>query len=592
MQQQGNKQPLFGSSGSGAGGVPRPGSIAPGAPLFGPGSIAPGTRPNAGPLGGAPMANGGPLSGGSQLANGGRGSFGGGGGAAYGTTTPYGNPPLQTGGAPYGGVPTAQSKVDPLQAGVLPAQHQQNPLGMPGNQPPPTTLVPGSTAFGLQQPTTPSPNSGPQMDIQLGDGHFRKSAFSALDTVYYAASTIQSGHALPTADTIEENITAKIDIPTLLEYEKYVGAAVQNSAAMTKYKRVMKKAEWMLLLGLMPPELLRETVSGSGRSLGPVSGSGDEEKGPVLSGASTADEEKSSAGPPTDSSDQPPLKTTTSKDSGGPPPSAGAAPATRNLWLDRLRSLRTEYANIKEKYKTDLASTAAKAKKNPAKFNPLAKTSPTTDENLLNPWEEVGVDENLRNVIRLDVERTYSDVPLFLKDSTRSLLSAILFHWCKGFNPSRKAGDSYRQGMNEIAAVCFQVVYDSRYLGSKSNFLKEFGSENQLEADTFILFQAVMGSGFAPLFAVAPPPQVVKKETGGDSALVPTLGGQNILAGDGNGEVVEVRNVQTKILDKCKRIMEELLLKVRFFFLGENDFGVSVRKFKEVWIEWIRTWVM
>lgn len=82
-------------------------------------------------------------------------------------------------------------------------------------------------------------------------------------------------------------------------------------------------------------------------------------------------------------------------------------------------------------------------KKDPLSRNPLSGAVSNHQEN-----------SELKNMIKLDVTRTYQEIKLFENQSIKNLLVNVLFIWSKN-NPSI----SYIQGMNEVAASLVYVYY-------------------------------------------------------------------------------------------------------------------------------------
>ncbi|CAD7929225.1 unnamed protein product [Amoebophrya sp. A120] len=359
-------------------------------------------------------------------------------------------------------------------------------------------------------------------DVLLTDDVFLRSPYAPLAQVYYKNG--EQGAALDsTTISSSEEDPGGIDAVRMLDYGEFFGRELAGGATtLARCRRSVKKFEWMLCLDIVhgPPAQSKTSSSNPSGSVKPVL-----KRGAFFS-------------------------TSTSGTNSGP----GSPALTRNLWLDKLRALRLEYAEIKEQYKIDLAATVKRAQKNPTKFNPLSKAED-------NPWEQVTEDEELMQEIAKDVERTYSDKELFTRKDVRGILQQVLYNWCKQFNPSKKAAESYRQGMNELCAIAYQVTHDSLTNPSSSmEFLREFGNPEAREADCFLLFRALMGHGFTPLFAVQAPIYTTKASPRG--ADIPGAAPGGLLDDSSNKPVVEVQNPQTVILDKCNHIMEVLLKKV------------------------------
>jgi TBC1 domain family protein 5 len=117
-----------------------------------------------------------------------------------------------------------------------------------------------------------------------------------------------------------------------------------------------------------------------------------------------------------------------------------------------------------------------------------------------NPWNSFFEDNELRNTIKQDVDRTYQDRDFFLSKKIKDLLSNVLFVWSK-LNPTV----SYRQGMNEIAGlltfVCF--MENTTNITNKTEFTEgylELNDEKHSEADIFTMFNKIMDLGQKDMF--------------------------------------------------------------------------------------------
>jgi len=136
------------------------------------------------------------------------------------------------------------------------------------------------------------------------------------------------------------------------------------------------------------------------------------------------------------------------------------------------------------------------------KFNPLSKV--TTG----NPWTAQYENQNRVNEIKLDVDRTYQDMPFFRSPVVQGSLINVLFVFGKGNSLQ------YRQGMNEICALIYHVVSDG--IGSLSELPVDDDPVEVKEALTYAIFSALMLKvGVADFFythsVVNPPPEPIPK---------------------------------------------------------------------------------
>ncbi|KYN94382.1 GTPase-activating protein, putative [Plasmodium reichenowi] len=137
-------------------------------------------------------------------------------------------------------------------------------------------------------------------------------------------------------------------------------------------------------------------------------------------------------------------------------------------------------------------------KLDPQIFHPLS-----SDDK--NPWTLKQKNQELKEEIKQDILRTYSEKKIFQNEEIRDILNTILFIWAKK-NPDI----SYKQGMNEILAIFFIVNYrehlhnnNNYYEYEKELFYKEFSNifdKEFIEADTYIIFDHFMNMGLKYLF--------------------------------------------------------------------------------------------
>mmetsp|Transcript_11203 Transcript_11203/g.19658 ORF Transcript_11203/g.19658 Transcript_11203/m.19658 type:complete len:681 (-) Transcript_11203:142-2184(-) len=183
-------------------------------------------------------------------------------------------------------------------------------------------------------------------------------------------------------------------------------------------------------------------------------------------------------------------------------------------WAEQLESHRAYYRELKEAHRRECDV----KKHDPSVCNPLSKAAN-------NPLLKLQANADLLQEIWKDVERTYPEMELFQNDKCRRCMQQVLFHWCRACNPATDAAESYRQGMNELVALCMYVVLQGQYSGSNANGLcARLCAEVHNEADTFNLFSALMESGgLREMFAVVkakPQPKNAPKFDIGDASLM------------------------------------------------------------------------
>ena len=111
------------------------------------------------------------------------------------------------------------------------------------------------------------------------------------------------------------------------------------------------------------------------------------------------------------------------------------------------------------------------------------------------------MDNELKQKIRLDVQRTFQERPLFLLQEIQEMMVSILFTWSKC-----NAEISYKQGMNELLGILIFVGYadmPQSFSGISSRTAEILGvinSREHLEADIYWCFARVMDLGISELF--------------------------------------------------------------------------------------------
>ena len=121
------------------------------------------------------------------------------------------------------------------------------------------------------------------------------------------------------------------------------------------------------------------------------------------------------------------------------------------------------------------------------KFNPLSKVVSG------NPWAAQYDNLNRVNEIKLDVDRTYQEIPFFRSSDVQSSLINILFVFGKSNNMP------YRQGMNELCAIIFHVVSDG--MGALDEIPGDHPPSDIKEAVAYSIFDSLMRKvGIADFF--------------------------------------------------------------------------------------------
>eukprot|EP01071_Lankesteria_metandrocarpae_P009209 Lankesteria_metandrocarpae@DN5160_c0_g1_i2.p1 len=148
----------------------------------------------------------------------------------------------------------------------------------------------------------------------------------------------------------------------------------------------------------------------------------------------------------------------------------------------------------------------------PQKFHPLSSSSDDS-----NPWGTQKKVEELRETIWRDVERTFPDIALFQNSTVRQSIARILWVWAWD-----NSTISYKQGLNELVGLLYMVASRDQDTGATTehspaeaqpqgdSHLEAFrqttfsGSDHDVEADTFLLFEALMHNvGLRELYAAA-----------------------------------------------------------------------------------------
>ena len=187
-------------------------------------------------------------------------------------------------------------------------------------------------------------------------------------------------------------------------------------------------------------------------------------------------------------------------------------PNTTSLkeWVEIISNQREEYKNKFKKY--------CKIKK--IVGDPLGESKKKKKS------ENSVEDTKIKNLINIDLDRTYQEIDLFLQNKTRNILANVLYIWAKE-NPEV----SYRQGMHELLANILIVLYPFYFSHNTKpkykkedilDFLKDvnlyqndiylfFHDEEEIQADLFYTFESLMKKGMTNLFD----PHILQKDEPG-----------------------------------------------------------------------------
>ena len=190
----------------------------------------------------------------------------------------------------------------------------------------------------------------------------------------------------------------------------------------------------------------------------------------------------------------------------------GVLPNTTSLkeWIEIISTQREEYKIKFKKY--------CKIKK--------IVGDPLGDSKKKKNSENSIEDTKIKELINKDLDRTYQEIDLFLQNKVRNILANILYIWSKE-NPEI----SYRQGMHELLAIIFIVFYPFYFAyNSKPKYKKEdildflkdinlykkeiyifFHDEDEIQADLYLTFEALMKKGITYLFD----PHILQKDEPG-----------------------------------------------------------------------------
>jgi len=157
-------------------------------------------------------------------------------------------------------------------------------------------------------------------------------------------------------------------------------------------------------------------------------------------------------------------------------------------WSEEMVKHRKYYETLRSKYVIDPSSIPGDM--DLARNNPLS-----LDDN--NPWKKYFDDSELKKTIFQDVDRTFPDQEFFRSEEVQNMMTQVLFVW------SRDNEDlSYRQGMHELLALIFFVIYNDKIgtLPKPDNdsdlvvdeLMTDMASPAYVEHDSYLIFERLM----------------------------------------------------------------------------------------------------
>lgn len=145
-------------------------------------------------------------------------------------------------------------------------------------------------------------------------------------------------------------------------------------------------------------------------------------------------------------------------------------------WTTILQKWRAEYSSHMMEYLGDIFSAQASSTSQAALTDPLSSSWHGAEHTL--------DDEELKDIITKDVERTFPDLEFFRASDTQESLFNILYVYAKN-HPDI----AYKQGMHELAGTMLWVVHQDL---DKLTLEDAGADKSTMQADSFMLFSALM----------------------------------------------------------------------------------------------------
>ena len=170
-------------------------------------------------------------------------------------------------------------------------------------------------------------------------------------------------------------------------------------------------------------------------------------------------------------------------------------------WKEKLIYLRTKYKILSDKIQKQQNYFDEEDKKQVAYNNDIKTSILRKNSIVFNPFRP---EKETRNMINLDLKRTFQELALFNDENIKNKLNHILFLWSVE-NPDY----GYQQGMNDIVSIIFLALYPYYFENNlKENNIKDsveglylfFHDENELYSDLYICFNEAMKKGFKQFY--------------------------------------------------------------------------------------------
>ena len=176
---------------------------------------------------------------------------------------------------------------------------------------------------------------------------------------------------------------------------------------------------------------------------------------------------------------------------------------TLKEWKDNLTYLRTEYKIISDKI-IKQQNFIEEVEKQKSEYSQDIKSSILRKNSIVyNPFKP---EKETKELINLDLSRTFQELALFHDDEIKQKLSHILYVW------SRENIDvGYQQGMHDILSIIFLALYpyyfkydknkkDNLDINSAEYLYLFFHDEDEFESDLYICFNQAMKKGIKKFY--------------------------------------------------------------------------------------------
>jgi len=166
-------------------------------------------------------------------------------------------------------------------------------------------------------------------------------------------------------------------------------------------------------------------------------------------------------------------------------------------WKEDLSYLRAKYKILSDKLKKQQNFFEEADKKKEAYNNDIKTSILRKNSIVYNPFRP---EKETKNLINLDLSRTFQEFALFRDENFRNKLSHILFLWSV-----ENSEFGYQQGMNDILSIIFFALYPYYFknnLNEKNAVMNKeeelylfFNDEDELESDLYLCFDKAMKKG-------------------------------------------------------------------------------------------------